>query len=484
MDKLLLELYNLNQSPYIIIHYNMATKTKSPEKDANYLCTDCNVEFTGTECPECGNNKGNLKLAKDGIDQQLHKKATVFGNLGAFKPANDILNSSQDFAEKAALQDMEEMNNNMRASYVLKSEIKKKELEMQALQKKREYESILKGGEGSMQGQNPYGNRNGQMGMNPGMQQDPYQQSIFPQFSPQAALISSITRMDKDKRKDFLDQLSEASPEALHALSGMMQNPQQQSQQYGSPGMYGGMPMNPYSIPPWMMPPPQQPQQQEQTNPLDMAVSIIETFSKLNEQNKPQTDDSIKEMLREQREEIKALRERVQSPGSTNTDIAAILNKMNDMQNQINQSHQPKSVGDSIKEISTLLTGFREIGLIKDPIIPGETVEDKIKLKELDFKIETQKKTQELEEKKLSAQEQRTQLGQKIFMSAMHGSLFKNKSPETTEKKINNPNPAIRSSYVTEKPASKDTFINEVSTEAGTVRETRPTVKSLNNVVV
>jgi len=111
----------------------MAPKTKSIEKDANYLCTDCNVEYSGNACPECGNNKNNLKLAPDGIDQQLHKKTTVFGNLGSFKPANDLLSSSQDFAEKAALQDMEEMNNNMRASYVLKSEIKKKELEMQAL---------------------------------------------------------------------------------------------------------------------------------------------------------------------------------------------------------------------------------------------------------------------------------------------------------------------------------------------------------------
>jgi len=478
-----LELCNLNQSPYIIIYYNMAPKTKSPEKVAFYSCSECHSEFTGSECPTCGNKEDNVKLAADGLAQSDHKKKVIFGDLSSFKRTDDIINPTSSLADEVAQMDYETAKTNIRDMYVLKTDINKKELEMKALQKKRELEEFRKSGELPGQYQNSYGSRPGQMGMNPGMQPDPYQQSIFPQYSPQAALVSSLTRMDKDKRKDFLDQLSEASPEALHALSGMMQNPQQQ-QQYVDPRMYGGMGMSPYGLPPWMMPPQHQPQQQEQTNPLDMAVSIIQTFSELNEKNKPHTDDSIKEMLREQREEIKALRERVQSPASTNPDIAAILNKMNDMQTQINQSHQPKSVGDSIKEISTLLTGFREIGLIKEPVVPGETVDDKIKMKELEHKIKVEEKQQELEEKKLSAQEHRTQLGQKIFMSALQGSMFKNKTPENPEKKQGNVNPAIRSSYITEKPTTKETIINEVSTEAGVVRETRPTVKSLNNVVV
>jgi len=320
--------------------------------------------------------------------------------------------------------------------------------------------------------------------MNSGMPQDPYQQSIFPQFSPQAALVSSLTRMDKDKRKDFLDQLSEASPEALHALSGMMTAPQQQ-QQYGSPGMYGGMPMNPYGMPPWMMQQPQQPQQQQsQADPMEMAMNMVATIFELTNKAKPPADDTMKDMLREFKDEMKSMRERIDTSRNSSPIDSAILEKMNSLQNQINQSHQPKTVADSITEISTLMEGFKKIGLIKEPVVAGETVDDKIKLKELEHKIKVEDKQQELAEKKLSADEQKLQFGQRIFATELQKSLFKNKTPDDPDKKPGNVNPNVKSSFVTEKPSNSNTFISEISTEGGTVRETRPTVKSLSNVVV
>ena len=63
-----------------------ATKsaTKAPTK-AHYICDTCETEFSGTECLECGNRKGNRKLALDGIEQQLHNLNVVFGTADQLK---------------------------------------------------------------------------------------------------------------------------------------------------------------------------------------------------------------------------------------------------------------------------------------------------------------------------------------------------------------------------------------------------------------
>ena len=71
-------LINLNLLNVILV-FMAATKstTKTPAK-VHYICDMCETEFNGTECPECGNRKGNRKLASDGIEQQLHNSNVVF----------------------------------------------------------------------------------------------------------------------------------------------------------------------------------------------------------------------------------------------------------------------------------------------------------------------------------------------------------------------------------------------------------------------
>ncbi len=453
----------------------MATKTKSPEKDAFYSCSECHNEFTGTACPTCGNKEGNTRLAPDGLAQTDHKKNVLFGNIGNFKSTDDIMNPNTSLADKVAQMDYEQATTNMRDMYVLKTEINKRELELKALQKKREYDEIKNSSGVASSGQNPYGQRQNPAGNSYGMPPDPYQ-SIIPPFNSQAQLINSLMKMDKDKRAEFLDSLASAQPEALQNLSGML-NPAPQMNLYGNPGYPPNPMINPWMMQNMMLQQAQQHQQpqHQQSDPLELAVSIIQTISELQEKNKPPVDDSMKEMLREMREEVKNLRERVINPPSNNSNNDVVLEKINSLQSQINQSHQPRSISDSITEISTLMDGLQKIGLAQRPD-SGKTVDDDLKLKEFEHKVSREDKELALQEKKLVVEEQKSKMGQNLFATMLQKSIARKMKPESQDIKSTSSNAAVHSSFVTERVVTPHNIISEVKSDSGTIREIGPTI--------
>ena len=74
--------------------------TKSTTKvstKAHYICDTYETEFNGTVCPECGNRKGNRKLASDRIEQQLHNPNVVFGTADQLEGYG--LTTTDDFSE-------------------------------------------------------------------------------------------------------------------------------------------------------------------------------------------------------------------------------------------------------------------------------------------------------------------------------------------------------------------------------------------------
>jgi len=111
----------------------MVTKPKEPK--TTMICAVCNEEFTGKKCPQCGNGTDNVDLAKDGIPRQTHSDSAAFGSAVSLRPTDVALNQEYEMSQELARSQQSELQDNLRESYVIKSQLKKLELEAKLKEK-------------------------------------------------------------------------------------------------------------------------------------------------------------------------------------------------------------------------------------------------------------------------------------------------------------------------------------------------------------
>lgn len=452
----------------------MAKALETETEKGKYLCSECQTEFYGKKCPQCGNDKKNLALAPDGIDQELHRTNRVFGSIKDLRTSGEILDPDTVMRDEAVRVQLEEMQGNLRDSYVMKSQIKKKELELEIMRK----ESALKAEKEALEGKNsPPPQRKGQFGYQdpyypPGMEQP---QSFFPPANAQTAVMSHLMKMNKENRQEFLDSLANADPAAIATLSSLV-----------APAAQPAYP-NPYAMPPWMHPiyaqqaPPQQ--QQSGPDPMELAVSIINTVSELMKNNQPQGDGGgllnlYKEQMSDLRSEIKELRNRP-PPSASIAELKPVLDDLASIKAQLaNGGAGKKDALSSVREITGVIKDLEEMGLVQKPGPSGKSVEEELKLKEFDHKVKMDEKKVELDEKKISAEKVRSEMAKGMLGAMFNRSLEKKAGASDKPVAGNRPTavvkPVVGQGQVVERPPE---IVAEYPVEGAHVYETRAPVK-------
>uniref|UniRef100_A0A6M3IXV8 Uncharacterized protein n=1 Tax=viral metagenome TaxID=1070528 RepID=A0A6M3IXV8_9ZZZZ len=444
-----------------------------------YICSACKSEFEGTHCPECGNGKGNIRLAQDGIEHELHKTSHLFSASNLRATEDLMMSDSQQLERKRIQMQMEELDDNLREAQVIRTKIKMRDQEMALKRKEIEAKKLDEQSEDYISGRS---------NTPPSQSQQREEQSPFPQMpfmstmSPQAVFMQQLMRMDSKKRAEFIDQLSEADPGALANLSSMFQQaqPQQQQQQmYPSmqPNQYGQYPM----MPPWMQQPQQQTQQQPQTSPIELVKSIFE----LSREMQPQRDDSVKDLLHEFKDDLKKVHDRMDTvlTREREKDTSPLLEKMNSLEQKFNNGERGKSIVDQVNDLTSLVDGLEKAGLVRRSGSSDKTIDDELKLKEFDFKRETKNREIEIEESRMEAEKSKSNLTQSIVSSLLQRGIQKGiqaredeDTPRASQGSASRTPPTLNR-VRTVRPPEPVEVISEVATEAGVVRETRRPVK-------
>ncbi len=441
-----------------------------------YICSACKTEFEGTSCPDCGNTKGNLRLASDGIEHELHKSSHLF-NAGNLRPAEDfMISDSQQLERKRVQMQMDELDDNLREAQVIRTQIKMKDQQMALKRKEIEAKKLEEQSTEYMSGRS---------NTPPSQPQQREEQQQFPNMpfmsnmSPQAVFMQQLMKMDSKKRAELIEQLSEADPGALANLSSMFQQAQPQQQQITQyPNPYGQYPM----IPPWMMQ--QQPQQHQQQAPTD-PIALVTSIFELSKQMQPPKDDSMKDMLHEFKDEIKKVHDRmdVVLTRERDKDTNPILEKINHLEQKFNNGGGGKSVVDQVNELTSLVEGLEKAGLVKRSGSADKTIDDELKLKEFDFKRETKNREIQIEESRMEAEKSKSSLTQSIVSSLLQRGIQKGiqaredeDNPKSGSGSTSRTPTIINRVRTVSAPASVEA-ISEVTTEGGVVRETRRPVK-------
>lgn len=439
-------------------------ETEKPDNSA-FLCGDCKAEFKGGKsCPECGNTEGNLKLAADGIEQRAHKSKILFNSARELRPVDELINLDNSFSETSAALQKAEMDNNLRDIYVKKSEIKKMELELQHLEKKSQLDAAKErasAGPGAVI--NSHGGVQQPQSQQPGMDMNAYGSMPFMGMSPQTAFLTGLMKMDKEKRAEFLEQISEADPGALAAMSSML-----------SPVQSGGMNPGMMNMPPWMQMQQMMQWQQtqsrpeKQTDPTETAMGIVTAMMTLMEKLKPQSDHSVVDAIKELKEEIKGSR-RSESPSQSH-DINPVIEEVRSLQRQVASLGEKKSITETVGEIREVVEGLVAVGLVEKPGAANKTVDDELKIKKVDFEISRDSRKLEMEEARLKAEADKTNMAKTVMQGLLQRSFLRNRKPddggESPIKKVvfSQPKPSAA-------PAKE--VVEEHVTDGGTVREVR-----------
>jgi len=462
-----------------------------PVQRGAYICSGCKTEFEGTTCPECGNVKGNMKLAADGIEHDLHKTGHLFAGANILRPTEDFLTDAQHLEKKRARMQMEELDDNLREAYVLKSQLKLHDQQIALRRKEIERKKIEEQSEEYMSGKSsippsqPQGQQQDQSqfgGMGAGMPN----MSFMQQLSPQAIFMQQLMRMDGKKRAEFIEQLSEADPGALANLSAMFPQAQPQPQQMypQTPNQYGQYPM----MPPWMQQPAPQPQQ-HQTDPIALVTAIFELSQKM----QPPRDDSMKDTLNEFKGAIQKVHDRIDTvvTKERDKDMSPLMEKIISLEQKLSSGSGKPSVVDQVTELTLLVDGLEKVGLVTRPGRADKSVDDELKIKEFEFKREMKTKEMDNESAKVAAEQSKASLTQSIVSSLLQRGIQKglkdreddDTQPSSSSSSSSSSSPAQRINRVRTvqpKPPEPVEIIDEVQSDAGIVRETRRPVKKID----
>lgn len=445
----------------------MVRPTKTVNKT---VCPDCDTEFTGKTCPECGTTKELKPLAADGIPKEMHKSEVVFGNVDNLTKSSDLLSDDADLLRERAEYQQAETHDNLRESLVMKSVIKNMDLKEQMLKKQIELDRYTI---------DPVSGpaRNWPVAY-PADQQQPEQvqqqpQSLFGPQSPQASFMSKLMNMDKDKRGVFLEQLTEAHPDALQTLSQIFQPAPSMNPNMMNPGMN-------QQIPPWMYPMMQQ-QQQPQTqepakDPMLGAVEMMGIMFEMFKGMQPKQDNSANEKFDEFKNSLIEINNKIDSNvvESRNDVNETLRMELNEIRNKISDDKPATSFSQTVHEMKEMITDFESMGLINNNSSSETTVDDKLKLQESAHNIEMDKRRFDLEKDKVSASDREADTKKDIVSALMKGRMQKRFSDTIS----NSPDTESTAQIipVKQRQSKPKKVFSEIQTDSGVIQETRQVV--------
>ena len=441
----------------------MVVKPKEPK--TSMICSVCNEEFTGKKCPQCGNSANNAELAKDGIPRDTHSQSATFGNAVSLKPTDMALNQEYEMVQELARGQQSELQDNLRESYVIKSQLKRLELEEKLKEKQQQYAPPPQ----PQQQAPPPSPQQMQM-------PNPFQQQGL---GPQAMFMNQFMKMTLEDRTEFLDQLAEADPAAMATLSGFFAHQPQSSmqQQMMNPYMQQQMPPYMQMPPPWM----QQPQYEQQApaeDPTTVALTIVDKLQDMSarsQQQGPSEDSQVVALLRE---ELRAVNERLSAIGQEgrNVENEAILIELGELRSQIGNTGNNNDLKTQIHSIKEMVTDLQDIGMMHKPESTN-SVDEQIKLSQANHSIKKEDRELELKKLELKATEADKEMKKSLVSGLFNRQLQKSLQPPTESQSAAIPqHPAVSTgpmNAIVYQPQKPDVVIGETITDAGVIRETR-----------
>ena len=445
----------------------MAVKPKDPK--TIMLCAVCNEEFTGKKCPQCGNITGNTELAKDGIPRQTHSESATFGTAGNLRPTDTALAPEYEMSQNLAIGQKQELEDNLRESMVIKSQLKKLALEEQLRDKQQQYAPP------------PQPQQQAPSPELPQMQMpNPFQQQGL---GPQAMFMNQFMKMTQEDRTEFLDQLAEADPAAMATLSGFFaqQPPMMHQQPMTNPYMQQQMPPYMQMPPPWM----QQPQYEPQAStddPTTVALNIVDKLQDMsarNQQSAPSEDSQVVALLRE---ELRGVNERLNAmtQESKSVENEAILIELGELRSQMGNTGNNNDLKTQIHSIKEMVTDLQDIGMMHKPESTN-TVDEQIKLSQAHHTIKKEDRELELQQLKLKTQEADKEMKQSLVSGLFNRQLQKSLQPPADtppgaipQQSLGGAGPGHSVVHLSPKP---NVVIDEFISDAGVVTETRTPVK-------
>ena len=432
------------------------------------VCSVCKEEFTGKKCPQCGNSADNTELAKDGIPRQTHSESATFGSAVSLRPTDMALNQEYEMSQELARSQQSELQDNLRESYVIKSQLKKLELEAKLKEKTNQLAPP------------PQPQQQAPPTIPEQMQMpNPFQQ---PGLGPQAMFMNQFMKMTLEDRTEFLDQLAEADPAAMATLSGFFaqQPPMMQQQPMMNP--YMQQQMNPYM----QMPPPFMQQQQYEPqasadDPITVALTMVDKLHDMSSRNQQGASSEESEMIKLLREELRGVNERlsVMTQEGRNVENEAILIELSELRSQMGNSSNNNDLKTQIHSIKEMVTDLQDIGMMHKPESTN-TVDEQIRLSEAHHTIAKEDREIELRKLELKAKEADKEMKKSLVSGLFSRQLQKSIQPPTETPLGAIPQrPAVSTgpmNSVVYQPQKPDVVIDEFITDAGVIKETRAPV--------
>ncbi|MHA1288958.1 MAG: hypothetical protein ACTSPB_16325 [Candidatus Thorarchaeota archaeon] len=444
---------------------------KPKESKTAMVCAVCKEEFTGKKCPQCGNGAGNLELAKDGIPKQTHSESATFGSAVSLRPTDMALNQEYEMAEQLAATQQLEMHDNLRETYLIRSELKKIELEDKLNQKKVQFAPPPQ-----PQQQAPQ--------LEPQQMQmpNPFQQQGL---GPQAMFMNQFMKMTLEDRTEFLDQLSEADPAAMATLSGFFQQQPQPMMQQPMANPYMQQQMNPYMQmpPPWMQQPQYEPQAPVE-DPTTVALTIVDKLQDMSTRSQQSGSSEESQVVALLREELRATNERLSAmtQDTRNIENEAVLMELGELRAQISTPREGNTLKDQIHSIKEMVTDLQDIGMMHKPESTN-TVEEQIQLSQAHHNIAKEDREMELKKLEMKAQEAKSAMNKNLVSGLFNRQLQKSIQPSTEtppgaipQHQAVSTGPMNSIVYPPQKP---NVVVGELISDAGVVRETREPVRKV-----
>ena len=442
-----------------------------PVKTVNKsVCPDCDTEFTGKTCPECGTTKELKPLASDGIPRDMHKADVIFGDVNQLSKSSDLLDTDSDLIKERAKYQQAETNDNLREAFVLRSELKNMDLKKKMLEKQIELDRFqidpVSGPAKDWPVAYPAGQQQPEQ---PGQQP----QSIFGPTSPQASFMSQLMKMDKEKRGTFLEQLTEAHPDALQTLSQIFQPTSMMN-----PGMNN--PMMNQQYPPWMyqmMPQQQQPQSQEPAkDPMVGAVEMMGIMFEMFKGMQPQPDNSANEKLTEFKNSLEKINDKLEARFVDNTnDVNETLRlELHEIRNKITDERPTTNFSQSVREMKEMIVDLESLGMINNVTSSETTVDDKLKLQQAAHTIDMDNKRFDLEKGKIDTADREADTKKDIVSALMKGRMQRRFSDSINETPTSEP--VVQSSTVKPRQSKPKHVFSEIQTDSGVIQETRQVI--------
>ena len=413
------------------------------------VCPECDEVFAGSSCTTCGNTTGNQKLASDGIRQQDHRHDNIFGDAdrleGYSRTPDDVFMMDVQNAKMANAEYVE----NLRQAQVMKSQLKRIDIEEQLLKKQSSLDR-LKGGVTDTYPPEHQPQESAQSSMAP----------LFGSQSPQAQFMSQLMKMDNDRRGDFIAQLSDADPQALSTLSSMFVQPMQ-NQGMSPGGMYP---------PPWMMQPPA-PQKESES-----SVTLMKEMFSLMKEMQPPKDNSTAELIRDLKDELKSLHNRIdivsEHRPQNDAGMKPILDHISKLEQKIDASQYRPNFKDQAMELKETINALESIGLVNGN---SSTIsfEDKLKMKELDHQIDMDSRRFNLDleqtELKRSTQSAQEGLVKQLFTNSFKSLIQAPEEAPVPKQQTYYPPQIIRPKTIVQ-PVE---VVGEFESDAGQVRQVK-----------